>query len=458
MTESERGAWPPSDVEMRRCCSSSRSPWRSVFPNLTERSPWFDEASSWQTARFPFPELMQSVRMNVHMPLYGYALAEGVDGRPGRVGRIDPRFLGRVRRGDRSGHGRLWPRTVSGAPPRPRATEPDRLDDRAWTFGLVVAGLVAISPCQIFASIEARMYSLGTALAALSSWMLLRILRDGGRGWLWWWYGAAMIASSPTSITTPFFTAAAQFVFLGLFVFYLAILGHRDHARAIFVRALTAGTVAALVYLPGLSILMAQTARVQQDYWVRPLSWEIFFGTFNEFILPMPDYDQLPNGWIAFAAFVASCLSVSWKGRRGDGFVLALAIVPMVLSALVSTITPIWAGRFFRFTQLFALAAVALRGVARLGAGRLRNLRRILVRAACSSDCSRQTSGSGNCSTSGGDGASRARWSSSSPSGSQAKPLSRSTSRSISPRSITSAGRRRSGWSSLRSISSGART
>src|SRR5260370_1352048 len=39
-------------------------------PYLTERSLWYDEASSWQTAKFPFPELMQSVGMNVHMPLY----------------------------------------------------------------------------------------------------------------------------------------------------------------------------------------------------------------------------------------------------------------------------------------------------------------------------------------------------------------------------------------------------
>src|SRR4051812_1554287 len=40
------------------------------LPYLTERSLWFDEASSWQTASFPLAELMKSVRLNVHMPLY----------------------------------------------------------------------------------------------------------------------------------------------------------------------------------------------------------------------------------------------------------------------------------------------------------------------------------------------------------------------------------------------------
>ena len=347
-------------------------------PNLTERSLWYDEASSWQTARFPFPELMQSVRLNVHMPLYYLLLkawmavlgesVAAIRGFSVTFGALTVLMMS------------LFGRELYLASAASEDNEPDQLDERAWSFGLVVAGLVAISPCQIFASIEARMYSLGTALAALSSWMLLRILRERGRGWLWWSYGAAITLFAYTH-HYALFTVAAQYVFLGLLVFHLAVLGKREQARAIMVRAVVTFVTAAILYLPGLSILMAQTARVQQDYWVRPLSWEIFFGTFNEFILPMPDYDQLPNGWIAFAAFVASCLAVSWKGRRGDGFVLALAIVPMVLSALVSTITPIWIGRYFRFTHLFVLATVAL-AVWRLSQ-RPPLLRPVLVLALC---------------------------------------------------------------------------
>jgi hypothetical protein len=106
--------------------------------------------------------------------------------------------------------------------------------------------------------------------------------------------------------------------------------------------------------------LRTQAHRVQQDYWVRPLSWTTFFGTFSEFILPRPDYDQLPYGWIPCALFAAAFLVVAWRGNRGDGLVLCLAIVPMVLSATVSALTPIWVGRFFRMTQPFVLATVAL--------------------------------------------------------------------------------------------------
>jgi uncharacterized membrane protein len=46
------------------------------LPYLTERSLWYDEASSWQTAKFPLVELITSVRKNVHMPLY-YLLLKG---------------------------------------------------------------------------------------------------------------------------------------------------------------------------------------------------------------------------------------------------------------------------------------------------------------------------------------------------------------------------------------------
>src|SRR4051794_37321550 len=38
--------------------------------HLTDRTLWYDEASSWQTAKMPLSELLESVRLNVHMPLY----------------------------------------------------------------------------------------------------------------------------------------------------------------------------------------------------------------------------------------------------------------------------------------------------------------------------------------------------------------------------------------------------
>ena len=46
------------------------------LPHLSDRSIWFDEASSWQTASYGWDDLLRSVRLNVHLPLY-YLLLKG---------------------------------------------------------------------------------------------------------------------------------------------------------------------------------------------------------------------------------------------------------------------------------------------------------------------------------------------------------------------------------------------
>jgi mannosyltransferase len=327
------------------------------MPYLTERSLWYDEASSWQTARFPFAELMKSVRLNVHMPLY-YLLLKGwmaglgesvisLRGFSITFGALTVIAMG------------LFGRELFHASSSALEVPVGRAHSEARVFGLLLAGLLAVSPCQVFASIEARMYSMGTFLAVLCGWLLLRLLRDVRSKPRWEGY-CLVLAVLPYAHHYALLTVAAHYLFLGLYLVHLAALGEREMASMILRRGLVVAAIASMAYLPGLDILRTQAGRVQQDYWVRPLSWESFFGTFNEFIVPRPDYDQLPQGWIACAVFVACCLFVAWHGCRGDGFVLALAVVPMILSATVSTVTPIWVGRFFRFTQPFVLAIVAL--------------------------------------------------------------------------------------------------
>ena len=134
------------------------------LPYLTERSLWYDEASSWQTARFPLEELLESVRLNVHMPLY-YLLLKAWMGAFGESVAAIRGFsvaLGIATVLAMDGFGRELYRASAVS----SGDDPDRLDARAGTFGLVLAALVAVSPCQVLASIEARMYSLGTVFAA----------------------------------------------------------------------------------------------------------------------------------------------------------------------------------------------------------------------------------------------------------------------------------------------------
>ena len=44
--------------------------------HLSDRSIWYDEASSWQTARYGWTDFLRSISLNVHLPLY-YLLLKG---------------------------------------------------------------------------------------------------------------------------------------------------------------------------------------------------------------------------------------------------------------------------------------------------------------------------------------------------------------------------------------------
>lgn len=326
------------------------------LPHLSDRSIWYDEASSWQTASFDWSDLLRSVRLNVHLPLY-YLLLRGW-----------MELFGESAAAIRSFSVTFGVATVllMGGFARElfRASAPGRAagdddDSAARTFGLIVATLVALSPVQVFASIEARMYTMGTAFAALSAWLLLRLVRAGGSVRAWTVYGLATLGLL-NSHHYGLFSVAAEAVFLGLYLVWLVGAGRADEARRLAIPAAIVGIVVVLADLPTLTILRTQVGRVRQDYWIRPLSWETVVSTFGQFIIP--NYESMPRteGWIILALLGLAAVILAVRGRRGEGFVVALALLPMAFSALASMITPVWAPRYFRFAHLFVLAMLAL--------------------------------------------------------------------------------------------------
>ncbi len=66
------------------------------------------------------------------------------------------------------------------------------------------------------------------------------------------------------------------------------------------------------------------------------------------------------RGWVILGLVTAAVAALAVRGRRGEGFVVASALLPRAFSAAASTITPVWSPRYFRFALLFVLAMVAL--------------------------------------------------------------------------------------------------
>ena len=322
------------------------------LPHLTDRSLWYDESSSWQTSKFVFSDMARSVRLNVHLPLY-YTMLKGWMAICGEsvgslrgfsifFGLLTVIFMGMFAN-------ELY---------RASSIVDESEASQRW-FARVVALLVALSPFQAFLSIEARMYSLGTMFASLGAWLLLRSLRDAANLRYWSLFAVSCVGLLYTH-HYGLFTVVGWFLFLGLYAAWLTLRGNRSEARFVVFNASKIGAFVATVYLPGLILLQMQVHRVQQDYWIPPMTWRIFSGTFSQFLLPTYGFDLQTGGWVVFSIFVLACLIVAVHGRRGDALVLASSIEPLVFAAAISIIQPVWHHRYFVFAHLFLLTALVL--------------------------------------------------------------------------------------------------
>jgi hypothetical protein len=327
------------------------------LPHLSDRSIWYDEASSWQTASYDWDDFLRSIRLNVHLPLYYLLLRGWMDlfGASAAALRSFSVAFGVATVLLMGQFARELFRASAACQPAEDGDEPAA----ARSFALFVAMLVALSPVQVFASIDARMYTMGTAFAALSAWLLLRILRTGGSPRAWTAYGLSALGLL-NSHHYGLFSVGAQAVFLGLYLVWLAGVGRGEEARRLAIPAAIVGLLIAMADLPSLGILRTQVGRVRQDYWIRPLTRETFVSTFGQFIIPNHEDVPRPEGWVILGLVAAASAILAVRGRRGEGFVVASALLPMAFSAAASTITPVWSARYFRFAHLFVLAMVAL--------------------------------------------------------------------------------------------------
>lgn len=224
---------------------------------------------------------------------------------------------------------------------------------------LLAAAMVALSPLHVEWSLQVNVYSLGTALTAFSSWLLLRALRRNNRVRDWAQFtgtAALLLYTHPYGI----FTVTAQVLFAAGYVFCIR---RRDGAHsAKWTPMLVSAFGIQFLWQFWLPSFLAQRARVSGEFWSSSLTIDqvgrIFYQLVTNYRSPAAPPDI--GLWLAQGLFIGLLLLL--LGRRAADAYLALGVivpltVALVYSALVRNVV---IPQYLLFAHLLLLVATAV--------------------------------------------------------------------------------------------------
>jgi uncharacterized membrane protein len=328
---------------------------------LAARSLWFDEGFTWRLIQFPYAEMLERTTRDNHPPLYFILLKAWCDAFGTSVFAL--RALSVLLGGLAIVGMYLFASEAFGSPPTKNG-ETGGTEHRGQSVGLLVAALVALSAFQVRWSWDARMYSLGAALAAFSSWAMFRALHAQHHPWRsWLLYGLLALLFAYTHYYA-IFSLCAQ----ALFVLGYCLIQARGNLVVLlksvpFRGALLAGVVVAVGWAPWVPVFLRQRAQVQADFWARPVNaWDVPNACYEMMFLD-PEEAVWSGTRAALAAALCSgaLLALLWKARAAEWYVFVAAVVPFVLSVLVSVLgTNVFYLRYFVFAHLFLLTTIAV--------------------------------------------------------------------------------------------------
>lgn len=358
---------------------------------LNERGLWFDEAFSWRLTTFGWREMLHRATLDNNPPLY-YVVLKLWTACFG-TGAAAMRSLSVLAGTAACLAGYLFVSEAYSTGNARQSLPPKQLRSAA----LLAAALTAVSVLQIRWSWEVRMYSLGSLLAALSSWLLVRALhRQSLAPWLL--YAAAALAFAYTH-TFALFSVAAQSVYAAG---YLLLAPHdriggasaatarcvgprgvpapRDRWRVArhYAGPCLAAVVVAGGYAPWLGVLLRQHEQVRASFWTEPCTWACVAKAANQmFIDPLEIAAADGKGWACAGMTAAVLVGLAFRPLPADCFLCLSAVVPTAAAALISAYDiPIFEGRYLAFAQLFVLCALA-----RLASDVPRRLERAVIAA-----------------------------------------------------------------------------
>ncbi|MFY9253037.1 MAG: hypothetical protein WAO83_06265 [Fuerstiella sp.] len=334
--------------------------------NIDARSIWFDEASSWLTANMPLADLTHSLTQSTHVPLYYPVLRiwMSVFGDSPTALRSLSVLLGMC---TAIGSGWLgWLVLHSSVANRPRG-ERETSDVEGTTsqtkwFGLFCAAVCGLNAFQVHASVEARMYSLGTFLTILSTGLALHVRSNPDCLRHWMLLTIVTLASLYTHHLLAL-TALVQALWLAWHLCSVPVTDRsvNQPQRRWMYWKLSVGAVT-LGWMPALLLWWKQFHRIQQGFWIPAMDAWTLPRTCLEFFASPP-----PGRWWEFREFgVPVLLSLVFvfcfvwtMGGPKIRLLVLQSLVPMVVVGLVSLKTPLWEARYFRFAHVSILLCVA---------------------------------------------------------------------------------------------------
>ena len=311
--------------------------YRIGLPVLTS-----DEAFSWRLVGYPVREMLRRAAQDVHPPLYYFVLDAWA-----AVWGSSPYAL-------RSLSAVLGVLAVAMA--YAVVLEASRMDDEVSSPGsahggaLLAAILAALQAASVAHGRNARMYALAILLAGVTSWLLLRALRDPvARRW-WLAYGVA-VAAFCAAHYYALFTVAAQALFV---IFRPSRDPDRHLRRRRFAGALL---IAAALFSPWLPVLARQAEQVRRNYWIPVPTLSSVASSVVQWAAGAETVPGTPWPWLLA---LAAILGWGWRrGGEGARHLLLLALAPWAFGLAISLLSgrPIFLERYMAFGQFFLICA-----------------------------------------------------------------------------------------------------
>jgi 4-amino-4-deoxy-L-arabinose transferase-like glycosyltransferase len=215
-------------------------------------------------------------------------------------------------------------------------------------LAILASLFLAINPFQIQYSLEARMYTLGTFLILLSSYLLVKALNTNKTS-IWVWYGISIAACFYTHYYL-FFSVAAQ----GLYFLYWIW-----REKKLRLKGWGSYLLSLILFAPWIPTLLVQVKRVEKAYWIpAPDRWSIpstlwkmvFGGQGNDHITLL----------ITTLAAIALLIYFFRETKPPIKWLIILSVaVPFVASLLLSFKQAIYLDRYFVFASLYFTILIA---------------------------------------------------------------------------------------------------